>query len=54
MIKPYVFNESMIHTHGTYPITICYIQYNSALRLTKAAQKYHAQQKMGSSRGRSQ
>ena len=44
MIKPYVFNESMIHTHGTYPITICYIQYNSALRLTKAAQKYHAQQ----------
>jgi hypothetical protein len=53
-IKPYVFCESMIHTHGTYPITICYTQYNSALRLTKAAQKYHAQQEMGSSRGRSQ
>jgi hypothetical protein len=44
MISIHVFNESMIHTHGTYPITICYTQYNSALRLTKAAQKYHAQQ----------
>ena len=44
MIKPYVFCESMIHTHGTYPITICYTQYNSALRFTKAAQKYQAQQ----------
>jgi hypothetical protein len=39
-----VFDESMIYTHGTSPISICYTQYNSALRLTKAAQKYHAQQ----------
>jgi hypothetical protein len=44
MTNTYVFNESMIHTHGTYLITICYTQYNFALRLTKAAQKYHAQQ----------
>lgn len=44
MTKTQVFNESMIHTHSTSPISICYTQYNSALRLTKAAQKYHAQQ----------
>jgi hypothetical protein len=43
-IKPYVFCESMIHTQGNHAITICYTQYNSALRFTKAAQKYHTQQ----------
>ena len=44
MTNTQVFDESMIHTHSTSPISICYTQYNSALRLTKAAQKYHAQQ----------
>jgi hypothetical protein len=44
MTGTHVFDESMIHTHSTSPISICYTQYNSALRLTKAAQKYHAQQ----------
>jgi hypothetical protein len=39
-----VFDESMIYTHSTRPISICYTQYKSALCLTKAAQKYHAQQ----------
>jgi len=44
MTNTYVFNESMTHTHCTHPILICYTQYNFALRFTKAAQKYHAQQ----------
>ena len=39
-----VFDESMIHTHGSHPILICYTQYNFVLRFNKAAQKYHAQQ----------
>jgi len=39
-----VFDESIIYTHSTRPISICYTQYNFALCLTKAAQKYHAQQ----------
>jgi hypothetical protein len=39
-----VFDESMIYTHSTSLISICYTQYKSALCLTKAAQKYHAQQ----------
>ena len=44
MTGTHVFDESMIYTHSTRPISIYYTQYNSALRLTKAAQKYHAQQ----------
>jgi hypothetical protein len=39
-----VFDESMIYTHSTSLTSICYTQYKSALCLTKAAQKYHAQQ----------
>lgn len=44
LTNTYVFNESMIYTHSTMPISICYTQYNFALCLTKAAQKYHVQQ----------
>jgi hypothetical protein len=39
-----VLCESMIHTHITSPTSIRYTQYQFALCLNKAAQKYHAQQ----------
>jgi hypothetical protein len=39
-----VLCESMIYTHSTKPITITHALCEPSLRLTKAAQKYHAQQ----------
>ena len=41
---PNVFDESMIYTHSTKPMTITHALYEPLLHLTKAAQKYHVQQ----------
>ncbi len=44
LINTYVFNESMIYTHSTKPLTMAHVLYKLLLHLNKAAQKYHAQQ----------
>ena len=44
MTGAYVFDESMIYTHSTKPMTITHALCEPLLHLTKAAQKYHAQQ----------
>lgn len=44
MINTQVFDESMIYTHSTKPMIITHALCEPSLRLTKAAQKYHAQQ----------